>query len=295
MSMQITTAFAQQFRAGIMHVAQEQGNELNGTVLVDPNMTGEKAFFDYLGAIELVDDATRHGDSPVTGNSHIRRMVFPTKSHGGDFVDRVDKVQTLNDPTNPYVQAFGMAWGRRMTQHILTAANGVAYTGKDGSTSTSLPAGQKVAIDYVESGSAANSGLTIAKLRQAKYILDSNKVDKRDRHIAVTAKQVRNLLQTTEVTSSDYNSVKALVSGEVDSFLGFKFHPTEECGLVTTAVQAVIAYQKTGIGLGIWINGQSRIAERADKSFSTYVYYSGFAGATRLEEEKVVEIACDIS
>ncbi len=39
----------------------------------------------------------------------------------------------------------------------------------------------------------------------------------------------------------------------------------------------------------------ARIDERADKSYSTQVYYCATFGATRMEEEKVVQILCDES
>ena len=56
---------------------------------------------------------------------------------------------------------------------------------------------------------------------------------------------------------------------------------------------ASVAYPASGIRLGIGQDITARITERADKSFSTYVYYSMDIGATRLEEVKVVEILCD--
>ena len=139
---------------------------------------------------------------------------------------------------------------------------------------------------------AASTGLTVAKLRAAKKILGEGEVDKSiARHIAVMAEQLDDLLATTEVTSSDFNTVKALVQGELDTFLGFKFHETQRLTDDGTDRQ-VIAWAQDGILLGVGQNPVARISERNDKNHATQVFYSMTIGATRMEEAKVVEVAC---
>jgi hypothetical protein len=102
-------------------------------------------------------------------------------------------------------------------------------------------------------------------------------------------------LGTTQVTSSDFNTVKALAQGQVDSFLGFQFIVTNRLKLDATNTDDRLAYAFTAdaIKLAIGQDVLARIDERADKSYSTQVYYAMSIGATRMEEEKVVEIACD--
>ena len=119
-----------------------------------------------------------------------------------DLIDDPDKVQMLIDPTSTYANAAAYAIGRAMDDSIIAAALDSASTGKAGATSTALPAGQKVAV-----GSPA-TGLTIAKLVSAKKILDQNNVDPSiKRFIAVHPEQVEDLLNSTTVTSSDFNTV----------------------------------------------------------------------------------------
>ena len=121
-----------------------------------------------------------------------------------------DKVRSLIDPTSSYALAAAYALGRAQDDEIIAAASGTAYTGETGSDSTALPSAQKI----TESGT---DGLTIAKLRTAKETLDNSNVDPSiTRHIVVGPRQVTDLLGTTEVTSSDYNTVKALANGEVE-------------------------------------------------------------------------------
>lgn len=66
--------------------------------------------------------------------------------------------------------------------------------------------------------------MTIAKLLQAKFILDNNDVDPSlKRYFVCGPKQIQDLLNTTEVKSSDFNTVKALAQGDLNTFLGFEF------------------------------------------------------------------------
>ena len=103
--------------------------------------------------------------------------------------------------------------------------------------------------------------------------------------------QITNLLSTTEVTSSDFNTVKALVQGEIDSFLGFKFTVSNRLAKSGND-RTCIAFAQDGITLGIGKDVSARIDERADKSYATQVYYCQSIGATRMEEAKVLGIVC---
>jgi hypothetical protein len=190
----------------------------------------------------------------------------------------------LIDPTSAYARTAAAAMGRAMDDAIITAATGVAKTGKSGATSTSLPAAQQIA--------AGGADLTLAKLIEAKKKLDLNSVDPSiNRYIAVGPNQIESLLNNTTVTSSDFNTVKALVQGEIDTFLGFKFIVTNRLSL-SGSDRSCFAWAEDGIKLAMGKDVMARIEERADKSFSTQVYYCSTFGATRMEEDKVVEIIC---
>ena len=195
----------------------------------------------------------------------------------------------LIDPTSPYAMNGAYALGRAMDSLIITAALGTALTGENGSTSTAFDtANQQIVVGA--------TGLTIAKLSAAKKILMTNEVDVENDplYIAVTATQLDELLGTTEVTSADFNTVKALVQGTVDSFMGFKFIHTELLGLDGSGDRRCIAWAKSGLHLGMWNDINTKISERADKSYATQVYVKGTFGATRVEEGKVVEIICNL-
>lgn len=284
MSYQITTAFVKQYTANVQHLSQQKGSRLRSCVRVE-SIGAEAAFYDQIGQATARKRTSRHADTPLISTPHARRKVVPVFYDWADLIDKPDKVRTLIDPTNEYSLAGAYAMGRAMDDEIIAAANGTAYTGQEGTVAVPLPSSQKVPV--------GTAGLTVQKLILAKEILDSSDVDEEEeRFIAVTAKQLSDLLKTTEVTSADYNSVKALVKGEIDTFMGFKFKRTQRLGLVTAGVRACLAWTKTGILIAVGEEPQGRISERPDKNYSTQVYYGMGIGATRMEEAKVVEIAC---
>ncbi len=281
MSSNITTAFVQQYSANIQMLSQQMGSLLRDKVRVE-SVVGKNAFFDQVGSVTAVEKTSRHSDTPQIDTPHARRRVSLADYEFADLIDQQDKVRLLIDPTSSYAQAAAMSMGRAMDDVIITAALGTAFTGETGATSTAN-------ANQIVHGSA---GLTIAKLRTAKQTLDLGDVDPSiPRHIIVSPRQITDLLGTTEVTSSDFNTVKALANGEVNSFLGFNFIVSNRLALSSTT-RSCIAFAQDGIALGIGKDVNARIDERADKSYATQVYYCMSIGATRMEEAKVVEVQC---
>ena len=286
MSSQITTAFVQQYSSNVQLLSQQKGSLLRNAVRVE-SQVGKNAFYDQVGSATAQKRLSRHADTPQLDTPHARRRVSLVDYEYADLIDDQDKVRTLIDPTSPYSQATAFAMGRAIDDEIISAAFGTAYTGETGSTSTTFPAGQVVAV-----GSPV-AGLSIAKLVEAKQLLDEANVDTTlPRYVAVAPEQLADLLNITTVTSSDYNTVKALVQGEIDTFLGFKFIVSTRLSSESGTNRRVIAWAEDGLLLSIGKDITAKIDERADKGYATQVYYAMSIGATRMEEEKVVEIKC---
>jgi hypothetical protein len=286
MSTQITTAFSQQFSTNVQLLSQQTGSILRGGVS-EESVTGEKAFFDQVGAAAAVKRTSRHQDTPMVDTPHSRRMVTMDAYEWADLIDDADKVQMLIDPTSTYARAAAAAMGRAMDDAIIAAATGTSLTGKAGASSTTM-----LAANQIANGSA---DMSVAKLIEAKKILDLGSVDPSiPRHIALGPDQIEALLNTTSVTSSDFNTVKALVQGEINTFMGFQFHVTTRLAK-SGNIRTCFAWAEDGLKLAVGKDVTSRIDERSDKSYSTQVYYCAQFGATRMEEEKVVQIDCDES
>jgi len=288
MSSQVTTAFVQQYSANVQMLSQQMGSRLRDAVNIE-NVVGKNAFIDQIGKATAQLRTSRHGDTPQLDTPHARRRVSLASYEYADLIDDQDKVRMLIDPTSQYASAAAAAMGRAMDDVIIAAALGTASTGETGSGSATLDS----TANMVGSASS-NDGLTIAKLLEAKRKMDLNDVDPSiPRYIAVGPKQIEDLLGTTQVTSSDFNTVKALAQGDINTFLGFEFIMTNRLDVDSNDIRSCFAWAEDGITLGIGKDVSARIDERADKGYATQVYYCMDIGAVRMEESKVVKIFCD--
>ena len=278
MSTQVTTAFVNQYSANVQMLSQQMGSLLRDAVDTE-TVNGDKAFFEQVGSAAAQARTTRHGDTPLMDTPHARRMVTLTDYEYADLIDDQDKLRMLIDPTSTYARAAAAAIGRAMDDAIITALGGTAKTGTTGSTSTALPSAQKIVH-----GSA---GLTLAKMISAKKILDEADTDPSiPRYMVVSPEQIEDLLNLSTVTSADYNTVKALVQGDIDTFMGFKFIRSNRLTDDGTS-RLCYAWAQEGCKLAIGKEPTAKIDERSDKSYATQVYYCSSFGATRMQETSV--------
>jgi hypothetical protein len=226
MSFEVSTAFVQQYTTNVALLLQQRGSKLRDCCTVG-SYTGKAAkAVEQIGSVTAQVRSSRHADTPLISTPHDARWVFPTDYEWADMIDDQDKLRMLIDPTSPYAVNGAYALGRAMDSLIIAAALGDAKTGENGTTTT----GFATATQQIAAGA---TGLTIAKLRTAKKTFMKNEVDMAVDmlYLACSAEQIEDLLATTEVTSSDYNTVKALVQGDIDTFMGFKFIQTELLGV----------------------------------------------------------------
>ena len=285
--------YTTQFDSNWKHLVQQKNSKLKEYVTID-SIEGKEKSYNQIDATSMTQITDRSGDTRISNQAMAKRWIRPQQYDCAKLVDEFDE-QLLGEvvlPTSPIIQSHAQAYARTCDSIIIGALGGTAYTGTTGTTATVLPAGQKVAVNFVETGTAANSGLTIAKLRAAKFLFDSNEIDEEEERImVVSAKQLQDLLRTIEVTSQDYNSVRALVDGALNTFMGFKFRRSQLLGKVST-VRSCYAYVKSGVILaerGL----KTHMDVRTDLSHSLQIRSVASLAAVRMEEKKVVEIACD--
>jgi hypothetical protein len=285
--------YTTQFDSNWKHLVQQKNSKLKEYVTID-SIEGKEKSYNQIDATSMTQITDRSGDTRISNQAMAKRWIRPQQYDCAKLVDEFDE-QLLGEvvlPTSPIIQSHAQAYARTCDTIIIDALGGTAYTGTTGTTATVLPAGQKVAVNYVETGVAANSGLTIAKLRAAKYLFDSNEIDEEEERImVVSAKQLQDLLRTVEATSADYNSVRALVDGALNTFMGFKFRRSQLLTKVST-VRSCYAYVKSGVILaerGL----KTHMDVRTDLSHSLQIRSVASLAAVRMEEKKVVEIACD--
>ena len=183
------------------------------------------------------------------------------------------------DERQELVQVVANAIGRRQDQLIIDALNA---------------SGTSLTVDNDIGG--ADSNLNVAKLREAKKLLDKNNVPPQDRHVVIHANSLASLLSETAVTSSDFNTVKALVSGEINTYLGFTFHvlgDRTEGGLTVDGSldRTVLAFHKDAIGYAEGMGPKTEINYVPEKtSFLVNAMFS--AGSVAIDAEGIVDITC---
>jgi hypothetical protein len=294
---QIPQYFTTEFTSNWEHLLQQKVSKLREFVSID-SVRGKEKTFNQMAAVEMTKITARAADTNITDVALAKRWLRPYPYEHATLFDEWDAeyLGEVSLPQSETVANHAMAYMRTADKVVIDAALGTAYTGETGVTPTSLPGGQGIAVDYVESGSAANSGLTVAKLRQAAYLLTEAEVDDSDpRIIVVGAKQIQDLLRTTEITSADFNTVKALVNGEIDTFMGFKFRRVSSSLLpyvASTGVRTCFAYVRSGLKLAD-AGRKVHVDIRADKSHALQIRTVASLGATRMEEKKVVSILAD--
>lgn len=284
MAESIEQYYVEQYQNTIRILSQQKESRLEGTTIPPVKVTGDALYWERMGATEAVALVTRHDDTPNIEVDHSRRKQTALPYVWATLLDTVDEARMLVDPKNYYNQIARMAMNRTKDDVIIEALGGTAYSGRTGTTAVVLPAAQKIAHGSV--------GMTLTKLMTAKEMMDEAEVDEdMERYVVLAAHQITDLLGTTEVKSSDYNSVKALVEGKIDTFMGFKFIRTQRL-THASSVRYCYAYAKGAIGYGMLSDIQAKLDQRSDKNYSWQAWCMMDLGATRIEEEQVVEIAC---
>lgn len=312
MSIEITVSMVNQYGSNVFHLSQQKGSRLAGSVR-NESQSSEKQFWDAIGAVSAQKKVGRHVDIDYSNTPHSRRACFIEDYYFADMVDKEDKLRTIISPENEYATAAKNALGRSMDDVIIAAALGTAYTGKEGTVAVSLPNSQKLAA--FDGTTTTGVGMNVKTLRAIKKIFNINEVDESEElMIAITAEEVDAMLGIPELTSQDYNNVKALVDGKVDSFMGFKFIRTQRIprlsanqgykvsngelgsgggytGTVTASKsRRCFAFAKSGILFAKAQDIMAKIEQIPTKHYAWQVYACMTIGATRMEEEKVVEV-----
>jgi len=199
--------------------------------------------------------------------------------NAAEYSDIFNQAKVNFDERQELVQVVASAMGRRQDQIILDALT---------ASSTSLTVSNDIG--------GTDSNLNVAKLREAKRLMDKNNVPPEGRHIIIHGNGLASLLSETSVTSSDFNSVKALVQGDINSFLGFTFHmlgDRSEGGLVIDGSldRSCFAFHQMAVGYGEGIGMRTEINYIAEKtSFLVNEVFS--AGAIAIDDEGIVKITC---
>jgi len=274
MAVGISSAFVQLFDAEVKQ-AYQGARALAGVTRERNNVEGNQVKFPKIGKGTAT---VRVPQTDVTPLNVTYSQVTATMSDyiAAEYSDIFSQQKVNFDERRELVQVVGNAIGRRMDQLVIDALN-----------SASSPS--TVGTDIGGTGSNMN----LAKLLAAKKALDTKNVPAEGRCMIIHANGLSALLDETELTSSDFATVKALSTGEIDTFLGFKFitlGDRDEGGLPLPSTRTCFAFHRDAIGLGIGMNQKSEINYVPEKtSFLVSSMFS--AGAVAIDDDGIVKIS----
>lgn len=293
MSINVPTHFVEQYTTNVAHLLQKQGNKMRPYV-TEGSYTGEGGVaVDQFGAVEMLEINSRFAPMGRVDAATDRRWVYPVDYSLPQMVDTFDKLRLMIDPQGPLAQAAVKAAGRKMDEIIFDAFYAAAKTGKAGGTSTAFDTTNHRVDAAV--GAAADTGLNVDKIVEGVRLLEENDVDTELETpiLAITPTQHADLKRQVQVINSDYSG-RAVLGGDgrVTEFAGVKI-------VVSRLVPSNASYRlcplwvPSGMHLGMWSDVKARVDERADIEGIPYQLYTTLtAGATRLEEGRVIQIEC---
>jgi hypothetical protein len=305
MSQQIPIAFVDQFKANILILSQQMPAKLRIACRPE-SVVGDTMYVERLGPKDAQPRGARHGETPISDADHTRRKLsMADYVVPADIIDKPDRLKMLIDPQSAYSRNQAFSLNRQIDDVIITALFGAAYGGHTGSTTiNNYDVGECRLIE--SDGTIATAGsdwsdktetpLTIAKLLTCKQLLDDAEIDdSRQRYFLCNPYNINQLLNTTEVKSSDYNTVKALAQGQIDTYMGFKFIKSTRLPADDTDTGATkcAAFAQDSIVLAVAEEPNVSIDLRPDLLNSTQVFSTLSIGATRVEGPAVVGILLD--
>ena len=284
MSKNLTNAAVIEFDNEVKHEYQGM-KTLRECVTVRTGVVGESYKFTRMGK-GLANQKASQADVTPMDIAHDRQTATLDNWNAPEYTDIFDQAEVNFDERTELAQTIAKAIGRREDQIIIDAMAAVTFAAtNDGDPDTGR---------VFDVSASANFGLDL--LRSAAGHLDDIEAESGERYVAVRALALQKLLEDTEVTSSDYNTVKALVNGDLDTYMGFKIKKIGtrvEGGLPGVAADRVaFAWQKQAIGIAIGIDMKTTVDWVAQKtSWLANGMYK--AGAVAREPQGIVKLQYD--
>lgn len=275
MAINVSNAFVTLFDAEVKQAYQAE-SVLRNTVRLRSGVEGSTHKFPKIGK-GVAQVRVPQTDVTPMNVDYSQATVTLSDYIAAEYSDIFNQAKINFDERSELVQVVSKSIGRRADQLIIDALD---------AASTSLTVATGVG--------GTTSNLNIEKLLEAKKLMDAGNVPMEGRHILIHANNLSALLGETQVTSADYNSVKALVSGDVNSFLGFNFHvigDRDEGGLPKPSTRTCYAWHQGAVGYAEGMGIRTEINYIPEKT--SHLVASMFsAGAVGIDAEGIVEISC---
>ena len=241
MSKTLSSVAVTEFDSMVKHAYQGTGL-LKPAVTIRNNVVGDTYKFRRMGKGLANQKSTSDLVTPMNV-AHEFKTANLTNWNAPEYTDIFDQADVNFDEKQELASTIADAIGRRCDQLVIDALDGSTPDAAD-----------------IEHGGVS---LTMAKIIAAQVSLRGQNVQNSNLYAAVNAAGLGGLLNDEKATSSDYQTVKALVSGDVNSLAGFQFiilGDRTEGGLsVTGNTVDSWFFQRDAVGLAIGIDMKTSV------------------------------------
>ncbi len=292
-----TTQFTQRLELKL----QQMGSKLRGRVDEYSGYVGKLVSpVNQVGAVKSRAPLGRFVPKAEVVQDYTRRWLTPQDRVIEQYYDNLDQLRTIVEPKSKATENAAMAAGRDWDDCILAAATGSALVGTDASNLTQETFSTSNFQISASFGASAATGLTVAKMIEAKRILRhyENDLEADPVTIVIGSQQESDLLKQTQITNKEYNQSVAensvLVEGRVARFVGMDVVVMERLPQTTlNTTRGILVYVRSGMHLGIWKDLTTEIFRRPDLEANPWdVSTIHTFGATRTQPGKIVQVLC---
>ncbi len=295
--------FVTQFSTLLELTLQQKTSMFRGRI-AEGSHTGAKLAspIQQLGPMQMQTPTGRFAPKVNLPESFTRRWISPIDKEGDQFIDNFDQLKTPIDPKSQLVERAAAACARQWDDEVIRAQTATSTIGTDaGSLTTEAwdTTNYQVAADF---GASASVGLTVAKLNEARRILEKHHALEADNApggltLAIGSQQHADLRNQAQVSSAEFNQRGGvLVEGQVTRYMGCDIVVTERLPVITdkdsnTNSRSCRMFVRSSTYLGLWLDTKTEVFRRPDLSSNPWDINTMISfGATRTQLGKIIEI-----
>lgn len=289
----IDPAWVDTYEGNFRHLYQQKQSVLS-PYIQRGTMEGKKKRFTYIGKADMVERQGKNTDTKWQDLEFYNRWISRRVFDYALLIDEFDDIKSaLTDPTSSAIQGALMAANRRKDRVIVEAFGATAYTGENAEVAVPFPSGNILDVQLGSASTKENQPLNLAKLKELAACMEDGDVPETDtKFLLCNQRQINALLDDDHVSSADYNSVKALVNGSIDTFYGFKF--VKYNGLpLENDVRTCWAFSSSSMQLAVSLDTRIKgPVEIPQKHFQLGFEVTMAMDAVRLYDAGVYQVPC---
>lgn len=288
------------YSSAVELLLQQKTSKLRGRVSEQGGLVGKMAApVTQYGSVVMKMPKGPFAPLDHTQPNSIRPWIFPIMGELPQLIDTFQELETIVDPKSAYAEAAAAATSRYWDDGIIASFFAARSIGVDNASLTSdtfVTANFQVASTF---GSSAASGLTIAKVIEAKRILEHyhNDLEMDEPTMVIGSQQHSDLYNQVQVVSTEFQKGLDVVmgGGKIRSILGVGITMSERLSTVSS-VRNIPLFVKSGMRLGMWKDMENRVDQRVDLSGTPWqLLTKTMYGSVRMQNGKVTSILCSDS